>query len=137
MHPAIVGVIAVVALGGGFVIGYLVLSARHVAELDRLAADQQPSVTLYLRRKVAETGVDIGAPQTSTSYQEVLAANITMATALLEHDRRQVEMGDTQEFGLASTMRLQSTVNGPVPADQPADRPADQAKLPKLPTPTE
>ncbi len=130
MHPAIVGVIAVVALGGGFAIGWLIFKARHVAQLDRLAAQQQPSVTLYLRRKVAETGVDIGSPQTSTNFDEVLAANVKMANALLEHDRRQVEMGDTQEFGLASTMRLQSTADGPVPADQ-------LSGLPKLPDASE
>lgn len=123
MHPAIVGAVAVVALGGGFVIGYLVLKARRRAELERLAADQQASVQLYLRRKVAETGVDIGNPQTGTSCDEVLAANVTMATALLEHDRRQVELGDTQEFGLASTVRLQSTEGEHVPKRPPLPKP--------------
>jgi hypothetical protein len=119
MHPAITGAIAVIALGGGFAIGYLVLTARQHTALERLAAEQQSSVQLYLRRKVAETGVDIGAPPTGTSCEEVLAANVTMATALLAHDRRQIEIGDTQEFGLASTVRLQSTEGGPVSADLP------------------
>lgn len=126
MHPVIVGAIAVVALGGGFVIGYLILKARHLAELERLAADQKSSVQLYLSRKVAETGVEIGNLRTSTSCEEVLSANVTMATALLEYDRRQVEMGDTQDFGLASTMRLKSTDDGPVPTDLPK-LPSDQS----------
>lgn len=119
MHPAIVGVIAATALTGGFVIGYLVLKGRQRAELERLAVEQQSSVQLYLRRKVAETGVDIGNLETPTSCEEVLGSNVTMANALLEHDRRQVELGDTQEFGLASTMRLQSTEDGAVPAGLP------------------
>ena len=119
MNPAIVSAIAVVALGGGFVIGYLIFKARQRAVFERLAADQQSSVQLYLRRKTAETGVDIGSPNIGTSCEEVLAANVTMATALLEYDRRQVELGDTQEFGLASTMRLQSSEDGAVVADLP------------------
>ena len=123
MHSVYVAVATIAALGGGFLIGYLILKARHRSELERLAADQQTSVQLYLRRKVAETGVEIGNPVTGTGAHEVLAANVTMASALLDHERRAVEMGDTQEFGLASTMRLQSTEDGPVPTD-----------LPKLPT---
>jgi hypothetical protein len=119
MSPAIVGAVAMVALIGGFIVGYLVVKARHLAELERLGVDQRTSVQLYLRRKVAETGVDIDTPQTVTSCKEVMAANATMAAALLEHDRRQVEMGDTQEFGLASTMRLEATDDGPMPADLP------------------
>ncbi len=123
MHSVYVGVVVAVSLAAGFVVGYLIVKARQRAELDRWAAEQQTSVQLYLRRKVAETGVDIGNPVTGTDCQEVLAANVTMATALLDFERRAVEMGDTQEFGLASTMRLQSTEDGPVPTD-----------LPKLPT---
>jgi len=113
MHPAIIGAAAAIALGGGLLVGYLICKSRDRAELDRLAADQQISVGLYLRRKVAEAGVDIGDPPMGTSGPEVLAANVTMASALLEFERRAVEMGDTQEFGLASTMRLQSTQDGP------------------------
>lgn len=119
MHPAIVGVIALVAVSGGFVIGYLVSKANQRAALERLSVEQQSSVQLYLRRKVAETGVDIGSLETPTSGEDVLGSNVTMANALLEHDRRQVELGDTQEFGLASTMRLQSSDAGAVPAGLP------------------
>ena len=129
MHSVYVGaVVAVaVALSVGFLLGFLIVKARQRSELDRWAADQQTSVQLYLRRKVAEAGVDIGNPVTGTDCQEVLAANVTMATALLDFERRAVEMGDTQEFGLASTMRLQSTKDGPVPTDPPEPPP-------KLPT---
>ncbi len=125
MHPAIVGAVAVVALGAGFLIGYAIRKGRQHAELEQLTADQQSSVQLYLRRKVAETGVDIGNPNTGTGYEEVLQANVTMANALLDHDRKAVELGDTQEFGLASTMRLQSTEEGAVVTGLP---------VPDLPT---
>jgi len=120
MHPAIAGVVAVVALAGGFYIGNVIRKARQRAELEALAAEQQSIVGLYLRRKVAESGVDIGDPHRGTSAEQVLEANVTMAKALLEHDRRAVEMGDTQEFGLASTMRLQSTQEGAVATELPA-----------------
>lgn len=119
MHSVYVGAVVVVSVLAGFVVGYLIVKARQRAELERLAADQVTSVQLYLRRKVAETGVDIGNPVTPTSSHEVLASNVTMASALLDFERRAVEMGDTQEFGLASTMRLQSTEGGPVPTDLP------------------
>lgn len=119
MSPAIVATVALVALSGGFIVGYLVTKARQLAAFERLGVDQRTSVGLYLRRKVAETGVESDVPQTCTTCEEVLAANAVMAGALLEHDRRQVEMGDTQDFGLASTMRLESTDDGPMPAALP------------------
>jgi hypothetical protein len=108
MGPVIIAISAVVAAIVGFVIGALVTRSRVRQELERLAAEQTRSVQLYLRRKVAETGVDIGDPALGTEPQDVLDANARMAEALLAHERKAIELGDTQELGLARTVRLKS-----------------------------
>ena len=82
---------------------------RAQALLTRVASRLQPSVGLYLRRKVAEAGLDPGALPNEADAGAQLEHYATMAEALLAHERRTIEMGDTQEIGLARTMRMEST----------------------------
>ncbi len=126
MHPAIAGLIAMATLCAGTWLGFLIRARRSRAEEDRLAAEQRSSVQLFLRRKVAETGVDIGDQSMGSTCRDVLASNARMARALLDHERRTIETGDTQELSLASTVRLQSTDAGPRLADT-LDQPARTA----------
>ena len=114
MGPVIIAVAAVVAAIVGFALGAMITRNRVRQQLERLVAEQTRSVQLYLRRKVAETGVEIGEPSMGTDAQDVLDANVRMAEALLNHERKAIEMGDTQELGLARTMRLKSET-GEVP----------------------
>ena len=108
MGPVIIAIAAVAAAVIGFALGVVITRGRVRSELERLAADQTLSVQLYLRRKVAEAGVDIGDPNMGTNPDEVLDANMRMANALLTHERKAIELGDTQELGLARTVRLKS-----------------------------
>ena len=114
MSPVIIAVAAVVAAIVGFALGAMITRGRVRNELERLAGEQTRSVQLYLRRKVAETGVDIGETHFGSAPEDVLEANARMATALLEHERKAIELGDTQELGLARTVRLKSET-GEVP----------------------
>jgi hypothetical protein len=109
MEPAIVAAIAAGALVLGIGIGMALTRGRHQRELERLAGDQQNTVGLYLRRKVAEEGIDPGRIHIQPGAQEALDSNRALAQALLDKERRAMEMGDTQELGLARTMRLEST----------------------------
>ncbi|MFH2010349.1 MAG: hypothetical protein ABI333_27370 [bacterium] len=118
MPPVLIAVIGAAASVVGFVAGVLFARARTRGRLERLAADQQTSVQLFLRRKVAEAGVDLDDLRQGHRFGEILAANVKMATALLTHERKTIEMGDTQEFGLASTMRLESQTGVPLPKEE-------------------
>ena len=109
MEPAVVAAIAAGALIVGLLLGIGLSKARHQRALERLAGDQQNTVGLYLRRKVAEAGIDPGDVLSQSGPQESLDANRSLAQALLDKERRAMEMGDTQEIGLARTMRISST----------------------------
>lgn len=109
MSPVLVAGIAVGALAVGMLIGYLVAGARRDRAMERLAGDLQNSVGLYLRRKVAEAGLDPTEALNARGPESVMRANGSLASALLQREREQIELGDTQELGLARTMRLKST----------------------------
>ena len=108
MNPAILVGVGVGATIAGFVLGKVITAAQGARRLEALAAEQQTSVQLILQRKVAEAGIDPGDHVGGHSFDDILAGNVKLANALLTHERQQIEMGDTQEFGLASTMRLES-----------------------------
>lgn len=123
MSPVLVAGIAAGALLLGGLIGYLIARARHDRAMERLAGDLQNSVGLYLRRKVAEAGLDPGeAVRAVGNPESVLRANGSLAATLLQQERRQVELGDTQELGLARTMRLKSTSELEPVSDQDAQK---------------
>lgn len=109
MSPLVVSGLCVGALALGAVLGFLLASARHQRRLEQLAGEQQNSVGLYLRRKVAEAGIDPGELGASRGPEASLGSNVVLATSLLDRERHQIELGDTQELGLARTMRLKST----------------------------
>lgn len=109
MSPVLVAGIAAGALIVGGLVGYLIALGRHHRAMEQLAGDLQNSLGLYLRRKVAEAGLDPTEALQAGSPEDFLRANGDLAAALLEQERRQIEMGDTQELGLARTLRLKST----------------------------
>ena len=115
MHPAVVAIVGLVAFVLGLVIGLLQARARARRLMEQHVDDQLASVQLYLKRKVAEHGLDPPTVTTSRELPGVLRDNHLLAKALLDHERKQIEMGDTQEFGLASTMRLQTPTDIAVP----------------------
>jgi hypothetical protein len=109
MSSALVAGIAAAALLLGGLIGYLVAASRHSRAMERLAGDLQNNVGLYLRRKVAEAGIDATEALHAVGPEALLRAHASLATELLNLERQQFELGDTQELGLARTMRLKST----------------------------
>jgi hypothetical protein len=117
MLPAIVAGVGLVAVLVGICIGVIFTRARVTREQERLGAEQNNTVGLYLRRKIAETGADIDDLNLGQSFDDVLEDNRRMAERLLSRERQQLELGDTQEIGLASTMRLESKgeLDVPVP----------------------
>lgn len=98
-------------LGGGSAAIGLALGRRRLARtvLDHVVSRLQPSVGLYLRRKVAEEGLEPGEIPSEGDPSAMLSHYTTMAETLLNRERREIETGDTQEIGLARTMRLEST----------------------------
>jgi hypothetical protein len=109
MPPAAIAAIAAAATLVGVIIGVGLIRRRTRRVLERLAGDHQNSVGLYLRRKVAEAGLDPGDLSAPNGPLDLLELNRRLAETLLDHERRTLEMGDTQELGLARTMRLEST----------------------------
>ena len=106
MHPALIAAIALACAACGLVLGRWLGRARLLREQQRRATRQGGSVHLYLSRKTAEAGLELDDYGTKTTFDEILDANHSLATKLLEYDKKQVELGDTQEFGLAATSRL-------------------------------
>lgn len=109
-HLLITASLAALLGGTSAAIG-LALGRRRFgrAVLERVVSRLQPTVGLYLRRKVAEAGLEPGEIPSNGDPGAMLGHYTTMAKTLLNQERREIEMGDTQELGLARTMRLEST----------------------------
>jgi len=109
-HMLVTALLAALLGGASAALGLLL--GRHRLEkaiLEHVVSRLQPTVGLYLRRKTAEEGMDPGDLPSEGDPSGMLGSYTAMAEALLVRERREIETGDTQEIGLARTMRLEST----------------------------
>ena len=108
LHVVYIGLTLLIGGVLGAWVGSAIVARRARRQLSALAQAQAETVQLYLRRRLAELNLDAVPLQPAPAPEVVLDHAAQMADRLLHHERKQMEMGDTQELGMASTMRIAS-----------------------------
>ena len=108
LHLAYIGLTLLIGGVVGAWVGSMIVARRARRQLASLAQAQADTVQLYLRRRLAELNLDAVPLPPAPAPEAVLDHAVRMADQLLHHERKQIEMGDTQELGMASTMRIAS-----------------------------
>jgi hypothetical protein len=108
LHVVYIGLTLLIGGVLGAWVGSLVVARRARRQLAALAQAHADTVQLYLRRRLAEMNLDAVPLPPAPAPEVVLDNAVHMASRLLNHERKQIEMGDTQELGMASTLRIAS-----------------------------
>jgi hypothetical protein len=100
--------IVALALSGWFValVVWLALSSRARRHGIQLAVRLRSNLRPYLQRRAVDAGVEVDASSGVGSLEEVVDDLCTVARRLIEHDRSQMELGDTVNMATSATQPM-------------------------------
>lgn len=110
--------ILVALAGAGWILAIILLVTlpeRHRREAKRVSLRLRAHVEPYLMRKASEHGMKDLPSTTSPSQHpdQILHAVCTLADRLTEHERAQIELGDTMNMAVSDTMPLSMGSDAP------------------------